>query len=466
MFWFLAIFLLLAIGAAVVYWWVYRKQFVREQLEAAVIDGSDGLYRVRYTQMRMDEIKGWIQIQNLEVDYDSIRFQQLADEGKAPPMLMRIKIPELKINGVKTPRALLGTELLAGEIMIERPEVELIYTRANDTVKSRRMPGPSDYDQLLGRLDKISLSKLTIHEGKLKTGYLRSKGIPLELNGVKLELADIVVDSINSVDPDRLLFARDIFLDCDEIKWLSGDGRYRFSMDSVNYQSKNRALDMGRFKIEPQLSEADFTRSLRFADDRFDLALRGIKIFGLQLASMQHDSLLADSVFLGRGHFHVYRDLGLPHDGKNRLGTYPHQLLRKAGIAIDLGKIEAAAIDIKYKERSAVTRQAGVVHFANTSFRISGVNNIKDEGDNVMVARIYSSFLQKAALNITWKFYTHASNGRFEIVGKMGRTPRSCRKCFGGAHGPRQVGRRHSEQSKFFNPWARLWSVCFSDCIV
>src|SRR5690606_31491840 len=139
-----------------------------------------------------------------------------------------------------------------------------------------------------------------------------------------LELSDIVVDSISSIETHRLLFARDIFVDCEEMSWMSGDNLYRFAMDSVNYQSLSRELQVQRFKIEPQLSEADFTRQLRFADDRFDLSLKKIKAVGLQLAALQRDSLFIDSLYLGKGYFHVYRDLGLPHDGKNRVGTYPH----------------------------------------------------------------------------------------------------------------------------------------------
>jgi len=421
-FWFIAVALLLAAAGGLIYWWMYRKQFVREQLELAVVDGSDSLYRIRYTQMRMDEVKGWIHIRDLEVTYDSARFAQLVIAGKAPPILMRIKIPELKVNGVKTPRALLGTELAAGNVEIIRPEVQLVYTRTNDTAESRRMPTAADYDQLLGQLDKITLSKLVIHQGKLETGYLRSDAAPLQLNGVKLELGNIVVDSNSATDPDRILFASDIFLECDEVKWLSDDGRYRFRVDSTHYESKTRALRTARFNIEPLLSETQFTKQLRFADDRFDLALRGVSISGLQLASLQRDSLLADSIHLGTGHFYVYRDLGLPHDGKNRLGTYPHQLLKNAGLAIHIGQVAANAIDIKYKERSAATRKAGVVHFANTRFRINDVSNLVQETSTPMEARIESVFLQ-APLSINWKFFQAASNGRFTIQGRLGQLP-------------------------------------------
>lgn len=446
--WFIAIFLLLAAGAAVTYWWIYRKQFVREQLELAVLDGSDGLYQVRYSKMRMDEVKGWIQFQDLEIEYDSLRFNELVKDGKAPHLLMRIKIPELKINGVKTPRALLGTELSAGNIEIVRPEVQLIYTRSTDSVKSPKMPTASEYDQILGSLDKIILDKLTIHDGTLKTGYLKSKGIPMEMKGVKLELSDIVVDSISSIETHRLLFARDIFVDCEEMSWMSGDNLYRFAMDSVKYQSLSRELQVQRFKIEPQLSEADFTRQLRFADDRFDLSLKKIKAVGLQLAALQRDSLLIDSLYLGKGYFHVYRDLGLPHDGKNRVGTYPHQLLKKAGIAIDIKTVSAAAIDIKYKERSAATRQAGVVHFANTSFRANDVNNTSKER-NIMDFRIRSTFLN-APLNITWKFYTQANNGRFTIDGHLGQLPAPAANVLAEPMGPARLEEGMVNSINFF----------------
>ncbi len=420
----LGLLLLSAVGAALFYWFIYRKQIVREKLQATVIRKSNGLYHISYDKLVLDEINGHLSITNLRLNYDSTRFLQLATTGKAPGMLLRILIPELIISGVKTPRALLGQELLGQYVRLQQPRIELFYTNKG-TDSLRHSPPPAMYQQILGDLNLIRLDSVLINQAQILSYRYGDTSSLAQISGVDLHLHELSIDSTANEDPSRILFSRQLLAEADQVSWLSADGRYRLRGDSVRLDAQSQYASIGHFAIQPLLSEAAFTRSLRYADDRFEADIRDLQLFQLRFNSLLNDTLHADSIIVSQVHLQIYRDQGLPHDGKSRLGTYPHQVLQRFGLAtrIDALKIETASIN--YKERNADTRMSGVVSFQHTQAYIQHISNMKEytQAHPVMQAHITTRFLNQAQLQLQWNFYLFHPKGQFTIKGQLSSIP-------------------------------------------
>lgn len=419
--WVACLIVLILLSAGFTYWTYFRKQIVREQLELAILDGSDSLYQIQYSQMKMDEVKGWILVRNLVVQYDSNRLNTLLQNSTAPASVLRIKIPEIRINGVKTPRVLLGKELIAHEIEIIRPVVEIFKTSQSDTTGTQSLSSATEYDKILGNLNKIGLGRLIVDKANIISTRLNAKDTTLHISDLHFDIKDITIDSNSSLDPNRILFANKVKFACRSFEWPSQNKIYSYKADSVKYDSEKLSLHVGRYQIIPQLSEAAFTKQLRFANDRFDLELQKIHVFGLNLPALQRDSVLIDSLKIDGGHLWVYRDLAVPHDGKSRLGTYPHQLLAKAGLAINIPVFRANGFDIEYRERNVKTRKTGAVKFGNSRIKITDISNFTTvPATQPMDIRVSSSFMNQSPLQVSWKLFPASKNGRFEINGDLG----------------------------------------------
>ncbi|MFT3674843.1 MAG: hypothetical protein QM781_02995 [Chitinophagaceae bacterium] len=420
----LGLLLLSAVGAGLFYWFIYRKQIVREQLEATVIRKSNGLYRISYDKMVLDEVNGHMSITNLRLNYDSTRFLQLAATGKAPGMLLRILIPELTISGVKTPRALLGQELIGQYVRLQQPRIEFFYTnKGADSL--RHSPPQAMYQQILGDLNLIRLDSVLINQAQILSYRYGDTTSLVQINGVDLHLHDLSIDSAANEDPSRILFSRQLLAGADRVSWLSADGRYRLQGDSIRINAQTQTASIAHFSINPLLSEAAFTRSLRFADDRFEADIRDLHFYQLRFNSLLNDTLYADSVMISQAFLQIYRDLGLPHDGKKRLGTYPHQALQRFGLATRIDALKIGTASINYKERNAGTRMAGIVSFQHTRAYIRHITNMKQyaQAHPVMQVHIQTRFLNRTPLQLQWNFYLFHPKGQFTINGQLSSMP-------------------------------------------
>ena len=69
--------LLSAIAGGVIYWKIYRKQIIRNELENAISRKSQGLYSIRYDSLKLDEAAGNLAVANMKLEYDSMEYISL-----------------------------------------------------------------------------------------------------------------------------------------------------------------------------------------------------------------------------------------------------------------------------------------------------------------------------------------------------------------------------------------------------
>jgi hypothetical protein len=176
------------------------------------------------------------------------------------------------------------------------------------------------------------------------------------------------------------------------------------------------------FDIQPLLDEDAFVRSLPAQDDRFDFSFSNIIIRKLDFYKALEEDIVADSILIESSTFKIYRDLNIPRDKKNRVGTYPSQILMKVPVPIEVKRLVLQSSFVEYKERSNITKNAGKVQFYGVYATISNLTNKKERiaEDNTMNININCRLLNKAPFSASWIFYLGNPNGRFDIKGNLG----------------------------------------------
>jgi hypothetical protein len=177
-----------------------------------------------------------------------------------------------------------------------------------------------------------------------------------------------------------------------------------------------------QFRIDPRLGEDAFVKSLPLQDDRFDFLFSNISMKSLDIRQLFNENIVADSLVIGNAVLKIYRDLAIPRDKKNRVGTYPHQLLDKLPVSVQAKRLILSNGYVEYKEKSKITRQSGKVRFHRVYASFENVTNDKDaiKANNIMTANINTRFLDKAPLKVDWKFYLGHPRGRFDVKGRLG----------------------------------------------
>jgi hypothetical protein len=413
--------LILAIAGVVLYWQTHKKKFIRERLESAIEKTSGGFYAIKYESLDLDEITGFLSITNLRLGYDSNKYNAMRKLHLDPPTLFNIEIPEITVEGVKTPKALIDKEIDGRKLTIRNPVIEIIYTgRGKDSL--RKVPAKEIYQQILGNLDQISMDSVSVTGARIITRNQKTKQAGIELNNASVDLIDVKVDSAANADPTRLLFAKKQAIAFESLNWFSDDRRYRFHAKNVISNSTGRDIQIAEFVIDPIKGEQEFVNSLPTQDDRFDFRFRDIMLKNVNYAELLEEKIIADSLVVRTAVFKVYRDLNIPRDKRNRVGAYPHQALQKAPVDIDIRKLVVINSFIEYKERNNITRNSGKLQFYDVYTTISNFTNRKESirENNVMKLAAKASFLNKTNFNVNWNFILRDPDGRFAIKADMG----------------------------------------------
>ena len=413
--------MMVAIGGAIFYWNIYRKQIIRIKLQDGVWDKTNGLYALRYDSLILDEVAGNLSVANLTLRYDSTKYIALLEKNNAPPTLLKIKIPSIIVTGVKTPRALLDKEIVGKKLLITNPVIDIFYTNAGKD-SARNIPTKEVYEQILGDLDLIKIDTVEIRGAQITTSNIKTGKKIVRFINTSIRLIELNIDEETAEDPAQLLFAKQLFFESEKISFPSEDQPYNYIIDSISLNSITNTGHVKKFRIDPTLNEDAFVKSLPTQDDRFDFSFSTIRIQNLNIHQLFNENVIADSILAGSASFKIYRDLSIVRDKKNRVGRYPHQLIDKLPISIQVKKLILSNTFVEYKEKSKITAQSGKVQFNNVYALITNLTNNKEgiKANNVMTADISTKFLNKAPLKVVWQFYLQHPKGRFDVKGNMG----------------------------------------------
>jgi hypothetical protein len=390
-------------------------------MESTVREKSDGMYRIKYDSLEMDELAGNLSITNMNLSYDSARYLDYVRMGKEPSILMSIFIPMISVTGVNTKRVLVNNEIIGRKLEIKGPVINIIYTNSvNDS--TRVVPVNEIYGLILGNLDLMQVDSVLISGAQIITSSHKTKKISIQIRDVSITLLDVKVDSSSNVDTTRMIFAKAISLSCRYLSWLSGNNLYNYRADSISLSSITRHLQVKSFQITPILNEETFVKSHPEEDKRLVMMFRNIRLQNIDFQELVKQNIRADSMLIGGADYKIFCDMGISHPKRNRIGDYPQQILQKIPVSLRVKKIVLSNGYLEYRERNKTTRRIGKVQLYHMNAVISNFTNDKVAIaiDNIMKVDIRSSFLNKTPFNLTCSFYFLHPQGRFDLRGYVG----------------------------------------------
>ena len=415
------IFFIVIIIGGIWYWNTQKKGIIRNKMEAAVLEKSDGLYKIKYDNLEMDEIAGNLFISKMNLSYDSSRYMDLVKISKEPSILLNIFIPGIRVSGVSTPKALIYNEISGRKLEIIDPVINITYTNSQDD-SNRVVPMKEIYEQILSGLDLIQADTVLISGAQIITSSHKTKKISIQIQDAFITMMNVKIDRNSNADTTRMFFAKEISVTCKKLAWLSANDLYNFSADSITINSISRQLHVKSFRVIPALNEEAFVKAIPVQNLRYDLSFSNIQMQNINLSQLFEQNIMADSMLIGAADFKMYCDLGITHKKKNRVGYYPHQAIQKIPVPFRVGKIILANGFFEYKERNRISRMSGKVQFYHINTNISNFTNDKKSiaVNNVMTVNMTSSFLNKTPFNVSWLFYLLHPKGRFDLKGSVG----------------------------------------------
>ncbi|MEO6961358.1 MAG: hypothetical protein ABIY90_05280 [Puia sp.] len=412
---------ILAIITGLIFWQKIKYHLVNQQLNSAVTGKSDGLYKISYKNLIIDEVAGNISVEDVHLSTDSTVYKEQSKQENEAVTRIDVRIPKLVITGVKTPKALLNKEIAAHSINIESAVIELSPEKQNDK------PAKSNFTaeicrQVLRKLQSVKADSLVLREITFiikdpENGQLKFKG-----SGFSCSLSDILIDSLHRDDSSRILFAKEIAISCRDLSLNSKDKKYKYIFSGLEYHSDQNRLHATKILVEPQLSEAAFAASYKYSKDRYQFTIENLDVRHINRYALFSQRLMADSLILGNSSFKIFRDISNPHDSVDRTKKYPQQSLMKLPLQVNIHTVVFNRSFIEYKEKNAKSDSSGKVQFYDVHAVLSNFTNMPEYigGNNKMRLNFQSRFLNRASVHAELVMLLNDPNGRFTLDARMG----------------------------------------------
>ncbi|HXB31642.1 MAG TPA: hypothetical protein VNW49_17595 [Puia sp.] len=414
---------LLLLTAGLIFWRNYKYNLANKKLDYLVTDKSNGLYRLNYKNLVIDEVLGNISAENVEIIPDSLVYQQLSKSGISPENLFYLRIPKLTISGVKTPRALLNKEISAHIIKVENADVEISLGNDNKENKSRfNTKMRSDlYRLLLGKLTSIKADSVILENANLTLSDMKSGFVRCRADGFSLRFSGVAIDSLVQNDSSRFLFSKDLSIHCNKFELSSKNKTYKLVINGWDYNTISNHLHTDLINWKPLLSETDFANSYKYAKDRVDIRIGSLDIWQVKLQELANQQLIADTVRISDASFRIFRDKSFPHDSVDRTHDYPQEAIMRLPVSIHVNQILVKDSYVEYKEKNEKSDSSGKVAFFKVQAAFTNVTNMISyiKLNNQMSLHFKSIFLDEAAFNANIVMRLNDRNGNFQLDARL-----------------------------------------------
>jgi hypothetical protein len=407
----------LAIG--IVFWNHFKYKFVNKKLDNLVTNKSKGLYQLNYDHLVIDEALGNLSVEHIEMVPDSLVYQSMVANKKAPNEIFYIRIPRLNIWGVKTPKALLSKEISAHMIRIEDAEIEIRTTKSGHEKKTdfRSILTGEIYRQLLGNLKSIKADSIELLNARLTLKELPTKTIRSQATGLSIRFAGTMIDSVSQEDSTRILFSREIAVHCDKLLLPLQNKLYDFSVSGLDYNSATRSFHSDQVRLKPLLSETAFAKSHKFACDRMDISIGSLDIEQIDRQAILDEELVAEELNIHRLELLDFRDKSYPHDSVDRTHKYPQESIMLLPFPLYLKKIRITNSYIEYKEKNDRSDSSGKVSFFHAEAELDNVTNMAERIrlQNQMVLHFHALFLNESSFTADIHMRLNDKRGHFHL---------------------------------------------------
>lgn len=321
-----------------------------------------------------------------------------------PPRLMEMKLQDLEIStwGLAA-LALKWQNVTFSHLQVASATISMLANPESETPEQAQ---GTDFP------DRLSVNNISIENLNLEMRHLAEPDIVRQLVSLlqargELEVNDGQLRIRHNISAHQIAYE---------------DALHTYSLQQLDYDQDQQGLRLKGLQISPNYDKEAFSRQIRFQKDRYDLLIDSVVVAALDLEALLNRKLLrADSITIGGGQLEVYRDRSVPFDTTQRR-ELPVSLIRKASLALDIGKVRIAGLDVDYTERPENGGSQATIPFHGLQATLSNITNIGQdlERDSLMHITAQAHTIGEALLQAQFTYNLKDPRGGFQARGELG----------------------------------------------
>ncbi|UYQ93123.1 hypothetical protein MKQ68_23870 [Chitinophaga horti] len=391
------------------------KGILNKELKVYVQKSTDSLYHLEYSDIDMNLLTGYVNLQQAVLKPDSARYVQLQKEQRAPNAVFTLKVPALELRGVKILRYVRKHEIAIGSIKLNNPEVGLVQD--DNSVDTTTKKGGKQLQGL--SVGRAELLNVTFSMTRIRKDSVR---VLTRFTEIDARVRDLVIDSLTQKDPERFFYAKQFDINLKKYDFRTPDSLYWLHVKNLQYQAASQQLAVEQVTLEPRYSKAEQDKIVGYQKDRFDIKFDSVNAAGVSPQHLMKGEIFIASLRMKSGKLDVYRNRTLPLPPGNKLGSFPNQMILKLKTPLRLDTLKPGTVDISYTELNPKTKKQGTVKFLNAGGTLTNITNVDSviARKKSMVADLHTKVMQNGPLKARFEFMLDDTSGAFNVSGHMG----------------------------------------------
>lgn len=228
-------------------WQNFKFSFIKNRLAYEVTAKTDSLYTIKYDSLFFNELTGEAFIKNIRIIPDTLRVKNKSPE-QLPYLLLDVAIKSITVKGVKTDKALQGTELVGDSIIINEPKITVYFLKPIKKETKIDNEAKEVYKQILGNLDLIQVGRVSIKNAEVHAVNFATHYKQFDISKTTIDLHDVRIDSLHSEDSSRTLFCKDASFNIDQFTSYN-DNKPELSVNSIKFSGNERKLSFSKLLL-------------------------------------------------------------------------------------------------------------------------------------------------------------------------------------------------------------------------
>jgi hypothetical protein len=401
------------------------KPILQQKLKELVLKSSDSLYHIEYSDFDLNVASGDATLSYFKLIPDTAVYEKLVALKKAPDNLFILSVKKLSIKNVGARKAYQEKVLNIDNILIENPNLTIINKRYdfNDTVKVGKAKSPYQVIKKIFKqlhIDSIFLKDISLN-------YINKSNPVTKQTALKhldIAISDLVIDSLSGKDPDRFYYTKGIDITIHNYHITTPDGLYDANLKNIYFSTAQRKIVLDKISLRPKYNYNDFYAQTGEAGDIYTLKFKRIDINDIDLQGFLRDQkLYAGTMDIIDPDVRIYTNNAFKGRKTSKVGKDPQQALQKVALDMRLSRLNIKNAKINYSETDAISGATGQILFTNTNGYILNVTNddAAKAKNPYMTARIHTTFMDAAPLQVNFRFNLAAKNGAFNYSGELGK---------------------------------------------
>ncbi|WP_026905473.1 hypothetical protein [Pedobacter glucosidilyticus] len=428
--WLLGVLLvvLLLLGSGAYYLNKQWKPLLTDVLQKAVTDVSDSLYKVKFSDIRINVLTGSAYIDSIHIYPDTAIYNKMIAQKDAPENLFELKINHLGLKNIHPSKIYFDRKLAIDAISILRPELNIIYTKLKYPRK-REEDHRTTYQKIKHLLKSARVGTVFFNNVKFKyvdRSLSLTKPDITNLDNLNIRLNDILIDSAAQYDQSRIFTTKDIIAELKDYSYPTADSLYIIKLEKMQFSTLKKELLIKNFRLAPRYNEMAFSNLFEKQHERYSLSFDTISFKNVNYPALIDERLIAaQKVLLKKGDVSVFLNRGKASKGIDKGKNFPHLALQRVNWTIHTDTIELNNTKIAYAEYNPKTGAKGTISFHHLRGYLFNISNSPYflKKNHFADAYLQTLFLGKGNLNVHIRFDLTDKLGAFSYKGSIGKMP-------------------------------------------